>query len=284
MWDTLITNPMVNTLLWIYTFLSQVFGSAHMFGLAIILFTILVRLITHPLTIKQMKSTQAMQEMQKSPRMQEIQKKYAKDKEKLQQEQMSLYKEMGFNPLAPCLPTLIQFPIMIGLYQAIMRALSVTPVQLLDLARHIYPFIPASDLIPINSRFLWMDLSQPERVNIFGIGIPILAILVVVTTYLQSKLMSTTTSQPGDQGAAMAQSMNLVMPLFMGYIAYLYSSGLALYFLVGNILAIAQYGYMGKLDWGNLIPGRKKAAQVEAPKERKAQLETPKVRKERKGS
>jgi YidC/Oxa1 family membrane protein insertase len=274
---------MVNTLLGIYTVLSQAFGSAHMFGLAIILFTILVRLITHPLTLKQMKSTQAMQEMQKSPRWQEIQKKYAKDKEQLQKEQMKLYQEMGFNPLAPCLPTLIQFPIMIGLYQAIMRSLSVTPVQLLDLAEHIYPFIPASSLIPINSRFLWMDLSQPERVNVFGIGIPILAILVVITTYLQSKLMSTTTSQPGDQGAAMAQTMNLTMPLFMGYIAYLYSSGLALYFLVGNILAIAQYGFMGKLDWGNLIPGRKKVALVEAPKEKKVQLEAPKVKKERKG-
>ena len=75
MWDTLITNPMVNTLLGIYSVLSQVFGAAHMFGVAIILFTILVRLITYPLTLKQMKSTQAMQEMQKSPKWQDIQKK-----------------------------------------------------------------------------------------------------------------------------------------------------------------------------------------------------------------
>jgi YidC/Oxa1 family membrane protein insertase len=255
-----------------------------MFGLAIILFTILIRLVTYPLTIKQMKGTQAMQDMQKSERWQEIQKKYKGDKEKLQQEQMKLYQEMGVNPLSSCLPTLIQFPIMIGLYQAIMRALSITPVQLLGFARHIYPFIPASDLIPINSRFLWMDLNQPERTMIFGFGVPILAILVVVTTYLQSKLMSTTTAQPGDQGAAMAQTMNLTMPLFMGYIAYLYSSGLALYFLVGNILGIVQYGAMGKLNWSNLIPGRKKAVQqIEAPKVKKAvQVEAPKAKKARK--
>jgi YidC/Oxa1 family membrane protein insertase len=259
MWDTLITNPMVNTLLWIYSVLSQAFGSAHMFGVAIILFTLLIRLITHPLTVKQMKSSQAMQEMQKDPEWLEIQKKHKGDKEKLQREQMRIYKEKGFNPLAPCLPSLIQFPIMIGLYQAITRALAVTPGQLLDFARHIYSFIPASDLLPINSRFLWMDLSQPERVTIFGFGVPVLAVLVVISTFLQSRLM-TPPSQPGDQGAAMTQTMNMTMPLFMGYIAYLYSSGLALYFLVGNILGIIQYSAMGKVNWRNLLPGRKAAA------------------------
>ncbi len=280
MWDTVITNPMVNTLLGIYSVLSHIFGSAHMFGLAIILFTLLIRLITHPLTVKQMKSSQAMQELQQSPKMQEIQKKYKGDREKIQQEQMKLYQEMGFNPLAPCLPTLIQFPIMIGLYQAIMRALSATPVQLLDFSRHIYPFINGSDLIPINSQFLWMNLNQPERVNIFGIGIPILAALVVVTTYLQSKLMSVP-AQPGDQGASMAQTMNLTMPLFMGYIAYLYSSGLALYFLVGNIIGIIQYGAMGKLNWNNLIPGKKAASKEIVNEPRKGIIREPK--KERKG-
>jgi YidC/Oxa1 family membrane protein insertase len=136
MWDTLIINPMINTLLWIYSVVG------HNFGIAIILFTILVRLITHPLTVKQMRSTQAMQEFQKSKRWQDLQKKYKDDKQKLQQEQMKLYQELGVNPLAPCLPTLIQFPVIIGLYQAIIRALAVTPIQLLNLSQHIYPFIP----------------------------------------------------------------------------------------------------------------------------------------------
>jgi YidC/Oxa1 family membrane protein insertase len=266
MWDALITNPMVNTLLGIYSLLSHVFGPTHMFGLAIILFTILVRLITHPLTVKQMRASQAMSEFQKSPKWQEVQKKYKNDKEKLQQEQIKLYQEMGINPLTSCLPTVIQFPIMIGLYQAIMRSLSNTPSQMLDLARHIYPFINGSALIPINSTFLWMNLSQPERVKIFSLAIPVLAALVVITTYLQSRLM-TPPSQPGDQGSQMAQTMNLTMPLFMGYIAYLYSSGLALYFLVGNIIGIVQYGFMGKLDWRNLLP-RAKTPQVQQPKEK----------------
>jgi YidC/Oxa1 family membrane protein insertase len=83
-WSLLILNPMINSLLWIYNLL------ANNFGLAIIVFTILVRLITYPLTASQMKSTQKMQEMQKSKKWQDIQKKYKDDREKLSQEQMKL--------------------------------------------------------------------------------------------------------------------------------------------------------------------------------------------------
>lgn len=254
MWDALILNPMLNVLLLIYSYLGR------NFGVAIILFTILIRLLIYPLTAKQMKSAQAMQELQKSKKWQEIQKKYKDDREKLAQEQMKLYKEMGVNPFGSCLPTLIQFPIIIGLYQAIMRALAVTPIQLLDLSRHVYPFVNVSSLIPLNNRFLWMDLSLPEKdfgLAVAGIGIPILAILVVITTYLQSKLM-TPPANPGDQGAQMSQAMNLYMPIFMGYLAYTFSSGLALYFVASNLVGIAQYAALGKLNWRNLLPAKKR--------------------------
>lgn len=249
MLNTLIIDPMVNTLLWIYSVLGL------NFGLAIIVFTLLVRLLTYPLTAQQLKSAQAMQEMQKSKKWQDIQKKYKDNREKLAQEQMALYKELGVNPFGSCLPTLIQFPIIIGLYQAVIRALAVTPTQLLDLSTHIYPFINASGLIPLNNRFLWMDLSQPERLPIFGVGIPVLAIFVVITTYLQSKLM-TPTAQPGEQGAQMAQAMNLYMPFLMGWLAYSFSSGLALYFVASNIFTIIQYAATGRVNWQNLIPER----------------------------
>jgi len=255
MWDTLIINPMVNTLLWIYSVVG------HNFGVAIILFTILVRLLTHPLTVKQMKSTQAMQEFQKSKKWQDLQKKYKDDKQKLQQEQMKLYQELGVNPLAPCLPTLIQFPIIIGLYQAVIRSLAVTPIQLLGLVEHIYPsFVNATALIPLNNNFLWMDLSQPERLNLsfLPFGIPVLAIVVMVTTFLQSRLMAPP-SNPGDQGAQMTKAMNLYMPIFMGYLALTFSSGLALYFVASNTVGIVQYAVMGKLNWRNLIPSGSKA-------------------------
>ena len=111
MWNTLIIEPMVNALLWIYSLVGN-------FGIAIILFTILIRLITHPLTASQVKSTAKMGELQKSKKWQEMQKKYKDDKNKLAQEQMALYKELGINPMGSCLPMLIQFPIIIGLYQS----------------------------------------------------------------------------------------------------------------------------------------------------------------------
>jgi YidC/Oxa1 family membrane protein insertase len=252
-WSTLILNPMINSLMWIYS------GLAQNFGLAIIVFTILVRLITYPLTASQIKSTKSMQDMQKSKKWQDIQKKYKGDREKLAQEQMNLYKEMGVSPFGSCLPTLIQFPIIIGLYQAIIRALAVTPIQLLELTRHIYPFYSAAALIPLNNYFLWLDLSLPEKdfgIAISGFTIPILAILVVATTFLQSRLM-TPPSTTGDQGANMSRAMNLYMPLFMGYLAYSFPSGLALYFVTSNLAGILQYGIMGRLDWRNILPARK---------------------------
>ena len=247
-WDTLIIMPMLNSLLWIYSILGN-------FAIAIILFTILVRLITHPLTVRQLKGAQAMQDMQKSKKWQDLQKKYKNDKQKLQQEQMKLYQEMGVNPLSSCLPTVIQFPIIIGLYQAIIRALAVTPLQMTGLFYYIYPFSNVSGALPIDSRFLWMDLSLPERLFIPGInfGFPILAILVLVTTYFQSRLISPP-AQPGEQGAQMTQAMNLYMPLLMGYLAYSFAAGLALYFITSNLVTILQYALMGRANWNNLLP------------------------------
>jgi YidC/Oxa1 family membrane protein insertase len=253
MWETFILNPMINSLLVIYS----LFGQS--FGLSIIIFTVLIRMLMYPLTIKQMKSAAAMQEMQKSKKYQDMQKKYKNDREKLAQEQMKLYKEMGVNPFGSCLPMIVQLPIMIGFYQSLIRALAVTPVQLLDFSRHIYPFVDAAALIPLNNIFLWLDLSLPERASglaIAGFGLPVISILVVVTTYLQSKLM-TPTAATGDQGAQMAKAMNIYMPLLMGYLAYTFSSGLALYFLMSNVVGILQYAAMGKVDWRNLIPVKK---------------------------
>jgi YidC/Oxa1 family membrane protein insertase len=250
MWNTLIIEPMVNALLWIY-------GLVGNFGVAIILFTILIRLITHPLTAQQVKSTQVMGEMQKSKKWQEMQKKYKDDKEKLAKEQMAMYKEFGINPLGSCLPMVIQFPIIIGLYQAVTRAMAASPFQLLDLSKLIYPFVHGSELIPLNSQFLWMNLGQPERLNIFGIGIPVLTILVVITTFLQSKLMTPPPANPGDQAAQMSKMMNLYMPILMGYFAFTLASGLALYFVIGNLVGIAQYALLGKINWRNLLPKKK---------------------------
>jgi YidC/Oxa1 family membrane protein insertase len=251
MWDALIIAPFINTLLFIYNVTGQ------NFGIAIILFTILIRLITHPLMVQQMKGTTGMQQLQTDPRYKEMQEKYKNDKEKLAQEQMKLYKELGINPFASCLPMLIQFPVIIGLYQAIIQAMAHSPLDLLKMVRHIYPWLMnPTDIIPLNNTFLWMDLGQPERLNLpfLPFGIPILAIVVMATTYIQSKLMTPPSANPGDQTAQMSNMMNLYMPFFMGYLALTFASGLSLYFVVSNTVGILQYALLGKADWRNLLP------------------------------
>ncbi len=264
MWDAFIAF-LTNVLLFIYNVTGQ------NFGIAIILFTILIRLVTHPLTAQQMKGTQGMQELQKNEKWIEAQKKYKDDKEKLAQEQMKLYKELGINPFASCLPLLIQFPIIIGLYQAIIQSMSNTPMDLLRLVRHIWPsFLDVSTLIPLNNNFLWMNLGQPERLVIpgLGFGIPVLAILVMVTTYVQSKLMTPPTAGGNDQAAQMTGIMNLYMPLFMGYLAWTLASGLALYFVISNVFGVLQYALLGKANFRNLLPGKKPAPATEVKSNR----------------
>ncbi|HEY5270247.1 MAG TPA: YidC/Oxa1 family membrane protein insertase [Anaerolineales bacterium] len=251
MWETIIVNPFTNVLLLIYKLIG---GN---FGVAIILFTILIRLITHPLMAAQIKSSTKMTEFQQSKQWQDIQKKYKGDKEKLASEQMNLYKELGISPFASCLPSIIQIPLIFGLYQSIMRALAATPGQLLILTRVVYPFFHLSNLVPLNSQFLWMNLGQPERVYMFGVGIPLLAIIVAITTYVQSKVTMPASTNPNDQGAMMNKMMALYMPLLLGYFALTFASGLSIYFITGNLIGVAQYALLGKVNWRALIPGYK---------------------------
>ena len=247
MWDTLIVQPFTNVLLMITMLVKN-------FGVAIILFTILIKLVTFPLTAKQIKSSQAMQELQKSPRYLKMQEKYKDNKEKLAEEQMKIYKELGVSPFSSCLPMLLQLPIIIGLYQSIMRAMASTPLELIKLERIVYPFLDPNKILPIQNRFLWMDLGQPERLMIAGIGIPVLTILVVLSTIIQTRVMTPPSEAGNDQAAAMTNSMNMTMPLMMGVLAYQFSAGLALYFVISNLTTVAQYAAMGKTDWSRIFP------------------------------
>ena len=250
MWD-IILNPFVTVLTLLYT----IFGNNAV--LAIVFFTILVRLLMYPLNAQQMRSSRAMQELQ--PELKKLQEKYKNDREKLSQEQMRLYREKGINPLGGCLPLLIQFPIWIGLYQAINHALAATPLQLIDLSGRF--LVPGLDrVVPLNNIFLGMDLTQPPvpPVNpVFALALPL---LVLVTTWLQSKMMtpaapsSTKDGQQVDQAQAMTQSMTTVLPLMMGFFALSFSVGLSVYFIVSNVISIVQYGRQSKVNWRQLIP------------------------------
>ncbi len=227
MWDLLIVNPLTNLLLLFY----QVLGNQTM--LAVTALTLLVRLAITPLTLSQQKMMRKQQEMQ--PRMKALQEKYKNDREKLAQEQMNLYKELGMSPLGGCLPMLIQLPLMFALYGAIIRALASTPIALLDLPAHIYRWLPGlSTIVPLNSQFLWMDLALRDPLFI-------MPILVMATTWYQQKLLTPATANPDPQAQSMSQSMLITMPLMMGFFSAQYAAGLSVYFVISNLIGIAQF-------------------------------------------
>jgi YidC/Oxa1 family membrane protein insertase len=255
-WNAVIAI-MVNAMIFIY----RIVG--HNFGFAIILFTILIRVVTWPLNAQQMKGATAMQDMQNDKEWQAIQKKYAKDKEKLAQEQMRIYREKGINPFGSCLPTLIQFPILFALIPTITYAIGSTPLSLLKLSSYAYDFQNVASLLPLRSSFLWMaDLGLPERTTLLGFSVPILALIVGVTTYIQTKLtMPATAADPNDQAAATSKMMGIYMPVMLFFFSLNYAAGLAVYFITSNLLAIVQYAMMGRVNWRNLLPGGQKQDQ-----------------------
>lgn len=242
---------MITIMIFIYRLVGQ------NFGITIVLFTILIRLATWPLNAQQMKGAKAMQDMQNDKEWQAVQKKYAKDREKLAQEQMRVYREKGINPFGSCLPTLIQFPILFALIPSITYAIGSYPLSLLKLSRSVY-FQDLTSLVPLNSRFLGMDLGLPNWTNILGLSIPILAIIVGLTTYVQTKLTTPQSADPNDQAAATSRIMSIQMPILLFFFSLNYASGLSIYFITSNILSIIQYAMMGKVNWRNLLPGGQK--------------------------
>lgn len=150
-WDVIAVQPMINSLIVLSHYL---FSS---FGLAIILLTIIVNAATLPLTLQQVRASKAMQALQ--PKLAELQKKYARDKQRLSQEQMRLYKESGVSPAGCLLPMLVQMPVWIALYQAVMHVLAVIPENLLSLSKYLYSWPIVYSTIPLNNEFLGLNLA-----------------------------------------------------------------------------------------------------------------------------
>jgi len=209
-------------------------------GLAIIIFTVVVRAIMYPLTKKQLLASKKMQEMQ--PKLQELQKKYGKDKVRFQKEQAALLKETGATNIGCILPMLIQMPIWIALYQAIMRILATGPEELLNLSRYLYPeWHIVFPMVPLNSHFLWLNLGSPDTLYI-------MPLLVFATMWVQQKMVTPTSTDPQQQ--AQSQMMLILMPVMFAILTLSFPSGLALYWVASNIIGIVmQYFITG---WGEL--------------------------------
>lgn len=230
-------NILTESLLLLYQFL----GNNYI--LAITVFTIIIRLITLPLNLRQQRSMLQTQELQ--PQIQAIQKKYRDNPQKMQEE----FAKIGYNPadtLMGCLPTLIQFPILIGMYRAIQYTLGSTPLDLYELSLRT-GLVDLSQLLPISNKFLWLNLAQPDPFYI-------LPILVGGGMYLQQKLFMPATNPQNDKdnpAAAMSRSMLYTMPLMFGMFSLSFPSGLSIYFVVSNLIGIAQ-GYITRRNMDKL--------------------------------
>jgi YidC/Oxa1 family membrane protein insertase len=264
MWDFII-NPMTTLLILMYKFMGQ------NVVLAIVVLTVILRMIMYPLFAQQQNSAKKMQEIQ--PRLKKIQEKYKDDREKLAQAQMELYKEAGINPFGGCLPMLLQFPIFIALYQAIFFALAHTPFQLVDLSERL--LMPSlANLIPLQNMWLGMHLTEPPSPPNNPAYALIMPALVMITTWIQFKYSSaqTGTPPPGDddgkpnQAQAMSQSMGTIMPIMFGMISLSLSVGLSIYFIASNLVGVVQY-LPGVKDVLDRIFRTGKKTEVIAPEE-----------------
>jgi YidC/Oxa1 family membrane protein insertase len=239
--------PMTNVLVAI----ARVFGGN--FGISIIIFTVVMRLVTWPLTASQYKASKAMQAIQ--PKLQELQKKHKNDRQQMQKETMALYREHGVNPLGCLLPMLVQMPIWIALYRVIQLSLGETPESVVVLSHQLYPIPFVHSAAPLDTQFLIWNLGQPDTLLF-------LPILVGITMYVQQKMITPAPATPQAQMSQQQlqqqqtqQMMTWMLPLMFAYFSFTVPSGLALYWAVSNLAGIVtQYFYMGRrVDWSTML-------------------------------
>ena len=232
-WETVALEPLMNVMI----VLSSVLAGS--FGLALILLTIIVRMAMLPLTLRQLRSSRAMQLMQ--PKVQELQRKYAKDQQKLQQEVSKLYQETGVSPWGCLLPLAIQMPIWIALYQSIMRVMATTPEDLLNLSQHLYSWDIVNQAVPMSADFLWLNLASPDPYFI-------MPILVGGGMWVQQRMVATPSPTPQQQ--QMNRLMQWMMPLMFALFALQFPTGLSVYWVTMIVIGIVtQYFVTG---WGGL--------------------------------
>ncbi len=197
------------------------------FAIAIIITTIIFKLILLPLTLKQSKSTKMMSEL--NPKIRELQTKYKNDPETLANKQRQLYKEMNYNPLSGCLIMLIQFPIIIGFFSVFRDP-------------KLYAFSDPGLYESISKNFLWIkDLDLPDP---YFYGLPLLAALM---TYLYTKVMQKGQIQDPNT-AGMQNTMSLLGPVMIFLFSRRYAAGLALYWTVSNIFTLVQQLIINKMN------------------------------------
>ena len=217
----------------------------HNFGIGILALTVLVRLLTFPLTVRQLRQTKAMSELQ--PKLQAMQKQYGKDRQRLSQETMRMYKEAGVSPIGCLGPMLIQFPIWIALYYGLSKALPTSPESLVGLSSLLYSWAtPIHAAIPFSRNFLGMDLAALASQN--PVTQIVMPLLVGGSMWAMQK-MSTYPNADARQ-AQTNQIMLWMMPIMFAFFTLSFPNGLSLYWFISNVVGIVmQYFVTG---WGGL--------------------------------
>lgn len=214
-----LVDPMTNLLVILNNVL---WGS---FGLAVIAFTILVRLLTFPLTLRQLKQTRAMQALQ--PVVQELQKKYT-DPKRRQEEMMKAYREAGVNPLGCLGPLVLQMPFLIGIFYAVRRTLAISPEALNDLSGHLYSWSYIQAAIPIEESFLGLNLAETSFLMVALVG---------VSTWAQTK--TTVTVATDERARTQQQMMQWLLPVMFMFFSFGFPSGVSLYWVVTSFVGVA---------------------------------------------
>ncbi|MCB0131504.1 MAG: membrane protein insertase YidC, partial [Caldilineaceae bacterium] len=228
LWQSLVVWPLAKSLIWLDALLAG-WNIPYHWGFAIITFTLLIKIVTFPLTLTQVRSMQAQKDLQ--PKIQELQKKYGKDREKLSKAQMELYQEAGVNPLSGCLPLVVQMPILFGLYSALV---ALGP----SLQDASFFWIPDLGYPRYTQGMSWI----PELFNAGQYGLLIsyliLPILLVVSQFIMQKWM-TPAPAGGDQGG-MTRQISLMMTFMFGFFTLQVPAGLTLYWVTSNFLQMIQ--------------------------------------------
>jgi YidC/Oxa1 family membrane protein insertase len=247
-WNRFLVYPLVEFLIIINSFIEGL-GIPYSWGWSIILLTLLLKIVTLPLTRKQLQSTKATQEMQ--PKLAELQAKYGKDRQKMAEEQMKLYKEAGVNPMGGCLPLLIQMPILFALYQAL-YILAATP----EFADASFFWIP--DLAFPTQQIGTSWISDFYRTNqwLLLFAYFSLPVLMLVSQIVMQKMTQPAKDRSGNKTQAQGQtqmmnSMMMFMPIMFGYITLGLPAGLTLYWTTSNILSLIQQYFVA--GWGGLV-------------------------------
>lgn len=244
LFNLIFTYPIFNGLMLLY----HLFGD---FGLSIIVLTVIIKLVLFPLTLQQLKSMKATQALQ--PQMAEIRKKYAKDQQGQALAMQALYKEYGVNPVAGCLPLLIQLPVLYGLFYALNGVLRTSSVH--EINSHLYPFVPHFVKFP-NIYLNWFTFLNPAWHISLGAPDPthILPILAGVVTFIQLRMSqpkTTSTTPANDPSTQSMKTMQYVMPLITVFFGWSFAAGLALYWTISSMFqAVQQYFVTG---WGSLL-------------------------------